>query len=105
MNDKIIRQVVLLGTLAIIGIVIVQSYWLINTWNTQEEEFDLIARIALRETAEELAVAEDSVAIPDRDLIKRKTSNYYIVNFNNIINPSNLEHYLQKNLEKYSFRF
>ncbi len=100
MNDNTIRQVILLGTLAILSIIGVQSYWLLNTWDTQEQEFDRNVRIALRKTAEELSVM-DSVSIPAYDLIKRTASNEYVVNYNNIIDASNLEHYLRKNFEEY----
>lgn len=101
MDDKTIRQVILLGTLAIIGIIMVQTYWLWNAWDTEDYAFDRSARIALRQTAEELA-AFDSLPLPDKDLIVRKYSNYYFVNFNNEIDRGNLEHYLYKHFEKQS---
>ncbi len=101
MNDSTIRQVILLGTLAILSIIGVQSYWLLNTWDMQEQEFDRSARIALRKTAEDLSVL-DSVSIPAYDLIKRTASNEYVVNYNNVIDASNLEFYLRKNFQAYS---
>ena len=79
MNDKTIRQVILLGTLAIMGIIMVQAYWLWSAYNTEDYAFEQSARIALREAAEELA-ALDSLPLPDKDLIVKKYSNYYFVN-------------------------
>ncbi len=101
MNDNTIRQVILLGTLAILSIIGVQSYWLLNTWDTQEQEFDRSVRIALRKTVENLSDM-DSVSIPAYDLIKRTASNEYVVNYNNVIDASNLEFYLRKNFEEYN---
>ncbi len=101
MEDKTIWQLILLGALAISGIIGIQSYWVLNTWNAHEEEFDSSVRIALRKATEELA-ALDSISLPDRDLIKRRTSNYYVVNYNNVIDPNNLEFILQKTLEKFN---
>ncbi|MGB1216227.1 MAG: sensor histidine kinase [Saprospiraceae bacterium] len=100
MTDKSMRLVIILGTLAIMGIIAVQSYWIMNTWDLQSEQFDRSARIALRKAAEELA-ALDSLHLPDKDLIVRRSSNYYVVNFNNVIDGNNLEFYLQKNIEKH----
>ncbi len=101
MNDKTIRQVILLGTLAIMGIIGVQTYWLANAWDTEDHAFDRSVRIALRGVAEELA-ALDSLPLPDKELIVRKYSNYYVVNFNNEIDRGNLEHYLYKHFESQS---
>jgi len=39
MNSSIIKRVVILGTLAIVGILVIQSYWVMQTWNLQEDEF------------------------------------------------------------------
>lgn len=101
MDDKTIRQVILLGTLAIMGIIMIQAYWLWNAWNKEDYAFEQSVRIALREAAEELATL-DSLPLPDKDLIVRKYSNYYFVNFNNEIDRENLEHYLYKHFEKQS---
>lgn len=101
MNNTTIRQIIILGTLAIISIIGVQVYWLVNAWDTEDFAFDQSARIALRNVAEDLA-ALDSLPLPDKDLIVRKKSNYYFVNFNNEIDKGNLEHYLYKHFEKQS---
>ncbi len=98
MSDNTIRQVILLGALAIMGVIGVQSYWVMNTWDIQQEEFDRTVKIALMRTAQNLAEI-DSVELPTRDLIKQTASNAYVVNYENPIKISNLEHYLSKELQ------
>lgn len=97
MDSNIIKRVVLLGTLAIIGILVIQSYWVMQTWNLKEDEFHQTVKIALLQTAEDLA-KEDSIVLSFEDLINRRSSNYYVVNTNNHIHGPTLEYYLHKAL-------
>jgi len=97
MDSSIIKRVVILGTLAIIGILVIQSYWVMQTWNLKEDEFHQTAKIVLKEVAENLA-QQDSFDLPNKDLINRRSSNYYVVNVNNHIHGPTLEYYLGKAL-------
>lgn len=101
MNDSIIRRVILLGAIAIIGILVIQSYWVYNTWNLKEDEFHQTVKIALIEAAKNLA-AQDGVALPIQDMIRRRSSNYYVVNINNRIYSPVLEYYLIKAFEDHA---
>ena len=100
MSKGAIRRVILLGAIAIIGILGMQTYWLVNTWTLKEQEFHQTVQIALFRVAKSIAGLNESV-LPPMDLIKRMSSNYYVVNFNNIIDGNDLEFYLQKNIEKH----
>jgi len=51
-NQSIIR-VVIFGALAIIGIIAIQAYLLINTWDEKEQEFEEKVVIALQRVAEQ----------------------------------------------------
>ncbi len=97
MSDSTIRQVILLGTLAIIGIIAVQSYWVMSLWNTQQEDFDRTIRIALLKTAEDMA-RQDSVDLQYKGLIIQKSTNSYIVNYDNVIQKDWLEYFLFQQL-------
>ena len=97
MNSNSIKRVVLLGTLAIIGILVIQSYWVMQTWNLKEDEFHQTANLALMQVAQDLA-KQDSFALPSKDLINQRSSNYYVVNVNNTIQAATLEYYLYKAL-------
>ena len=95
MDSSIIKRVVILGTLAIVGILVIQSYWVMQTWNLQEDEFHQTVKIALKQTAQDLA-KQDSIVLPFEDLINQRSSNYYVVNTNNHIHGPTLEYYLYK---------
>ena len=98
MNNSRINRVVLLGAIAIIGILSVQSYWVLNTWNLKEDEFHQTVKIALIQVAKDLA-RQDSIELPNVDIVTRRSSNYYVVNIaNNIYGPT-LEYYLIRHLE------
>ncbi len=97
MDSNIIKRVVILGTLAIVGILVIQSYWVMQTWNLKEDEFHQTVKIALLQTAKDLA-KEDSIVLAFEDLINQRSSNYYVVNTNNHIHGPTLEYYLHKAL-------
>lgn len=99
MQNNIILRVFLLGAFAIIGIIAMQTYWVISTWNINQEEFDQKVNLALYDVAKDLAQLNNS-ELPARDVIKRKTTNYYIVNIANEFDGQDLEHFLHKEFQK-----
>ncbi|MEO1516045.1 MAG: HAMP domain-containing sensor histidine kinase [Bacteroidota bacterium] len=101
MHNSVIRRVVLLGAMAIIGIIAVQSFWVMRSWDLKEEEFHQTANIALFKVAQQLA-AYDSIPLPSYQLVNRKSSNHYVVNINNVIDAGVLEHYLIKEFEAHA---
>ena len=40
MKNSTIFRVIVLGAFAIIGIIGMQAYWVVSTWNINEEEFE-----------------------------------------------------------------
>lgn len=100
-NQSIIR-VVILGALAIIGMIAIQAYLLVNTWNEKEQEFGEKVVIALQKVAEQFEKMGSTP--PAYDLINQVTSNYYVVDINDDINANNLEFFLRKELEKVGLR-
>lgn len=97
MKISAIRIVVILGTLSIIGIVVIQVYWLMNAFDNEQRQFDRSIRIALRTVAEQLARYNGS-ATPRQNLVSRPGSNYYVVNVNSQIDASLLDYYLRTEL-------
>ena len=98
MRNSTIRRVILLGALAILSILAVQSYWIMRQLDLSENQFHDKVTIALLETAK--SVAKSSGAqLPNSDFIRQAASNYYIVNIDNPFKPEDLEFYLQLNLE------
>jgi two-component system, OmpR family, phosphate regulon sensor histidine kinase PhoR len=95
-NSTIIR-VVLVGALAIITILGVQTYWVMNTWNVKEQEFDERVVVALLNVAREFEKLGNQ--LPNYDLITRVSTNYYVVNINDIINANNLQFFLRREFQ------
>ncbi len=98
MTNRTIRRVVILGAIAIVALVSVQTYWIMRMWDLQEQDFDRRVRQALLETARDLARIGLFV-LEDANLIQQVQSNYYIVNINNQFDEASLEFYLQKSFE------
>ena len=97
MNDATIRRVIVLGALAILGVLGVQSYWVVRTWNLQEKEFNDKVHIALLNVAKDLEKLGSQ--LPTQGLISQISTNYYIVNISDVFNAGTLEFYLRNQLE------
>jgi two-component system, OmpR family, phosphate regulon sensor histidine kinase PhoR len=99
LKNSTIRKVVIFGAISIFLVILLQSYWILKTWNLKEKEFDQTVNIALLNVAKDLSILNQST-LPTQNLVNKLASNYYVVNINNIINPENLEFYLQKEFEE-----
>lgn len=97
MKNSTIIRVVLVGALAIISIIGVQTYWVLNTWSVKEKEFRERVVVALLNVAKEFEKMGNQ--IPAYDLVTQVTTNYYVVNINDVINANNLQFFLRRELE------
>jgi len=95
-NSTILR-VVILGALAIVSIIGIQMYWVFKTWDAKEQEFHEKVNIALLNVGR--SFEKLGKPLPEYNLIERVSSNYYVVNINDLINANNLEFFLRKELE------
>jgi two-component system phosphate regulon sensor histidine kinase PhoR len=93
MRNTNIRWVIILGTISILSIIAMQSYWLIQRQTHESQSFHQTTTIALLNVASKMAVL-NKLTLPSGEIIKRITPNYYIVNYNNEIDAKVLEHYL-----------
>lgn len=98
MTNTIIRRVIVLGAISILSLLAVQTYWVLRTWDLQEQEFNRKVTQALMDAANELAQATP-FELPPQDLIDRLSSNYYVVNVDNPFDPNTLEFFLKKSFE------
>ena len=101
MPNNLIRRLIILGGLSIIGIIFVQSYWLLKTWDIKDKEFDQTVNIVLRNVAERMSKYTKTL-LPKSNLIQRRSSNYYAVNINSAIDAGLLEQYLLQEMNKQS---
>jgi two-component system, OmpR family, phosphate regulon sensor histidine kinase PhoR len=97
MSNNLFKTILVLGTLAIIGIITVQFYWLVKAWDLKDKEFDFSVQIALKRAALEVSKYNE-VTLPKENLINRRSSNIYAVNINSPINPFVLENILYQEL-------
>jgi two-component system phosphate regulon sensor histidine kinase PhoR len=101
MQQYIINRVIFLGVVAILGIVGMQSYWVATTWDLNESEFRQKVELALYGVARQLAAANDS-DLPSQDIVRQRSSNYFIVNIESEIDALQLEELMQKELVRLS---
>jgi two-component system, OmpR family, phosphate regulon sensor histidine kinase PhoR len=97
-SENLIRRVLILGGFAIIGIIAVQAYWLLRSWDIRDNNFDQSVNIALRNVAQLIAKRNKST-LPKYQLIQRRSSNVYAVNINSKITDfAILEKYLNQEI-------
>jgi len=82
--------VILLGAVTILSIIAMQTYWLTQRWSHETRSFDQTTKIALSRVAHKMATINKST-LPSGEVIKKITPNYYIVNFNDVIDANILE--------------
>jgi two-component system, OmpR family, phosphate regulon sensor histidine kinase PhoR len=99
MRQKQIRFVVLLGAIAIIGILSIQVYFLQNAWNIKEKQFVQSVMIGLRNVAEQMS-KYNQTALPHANPIRQLSSNYFVVDINGVIDANILEFYLKSEFDK-----
>ncbi len=98
MRNTIIRRVIVLGALASLSLLAVQTYWVLRTWNLQEQEFNRRVNQAMLDAANQLAQM-NLFALPSQKLVQQVSTNYWVVNVNNVFEASDLEHALGKAFE------
>ncbi|MBT8189529.1 MAG: HAMP domain-containing histidine kinase [Saprospiraceae bacterium] len=101
MPNNTIKLILILGSLAIAGILFFQTFWVIQSWDRKEEEFNQTVMIALRKVAEKIAIYNQT-DLPKNNLIQRRASNYYSVNINSVIDANILEDFLIREFNELS---
>lgn len=103
MKRNTIRLTIILGVISIIGIIIIQVYLLQKNFSLKERQLNQSIQIALRNVAEILAEYNNTV-LPYENVVYQYSSNYYLVNVNDIIDAELLEYYLIKELSKINLK-
>jgi two-component system phosphate regulon sensor histidine kinase PhoR len=98
MRNTIIRRVIVLGALASLSLLAIQTYWVLRTWDLQEQEFNRRVNQAMLDAANQLAQM-NLFALPPQKLVQQVSTNYWVVNVNNVFEASDLEHVLGKAFE------
>lgn len=99
MSRNTIRFVTVLATLSIVGLSIIQIYWAKKVYSLKESEFNLSVSNALLKVSERLCKCEKST-LPANHPVDQLSSNYFVVNVNDMIDPVYLDFYLRDELSK-----
>lgn len=103
MRYRHIRYVVLLGAIAIIGIIGIQVYFMKKEWSNKEKQFAQTVTISLRNVAAK--IYEFNQTMPSTpNPVRQLSSNYFVVDVNSEIDANILEHYLKLEFEKHNIQ-
>lgn len=98
MRSSTIKFIIALAVLSIIGIVVTQVYWVRKAFDMEEKQFNQSVYIALKCVAERFAKLNQSIMHPSP--VNQITSNYYVVNVNDVIDANILENFLETEFSK-----
>lgn len=98
MKSNQIRIAVILGSISIIGIIVFQLYWVNKSFGLVEQQFNQTVEIALYNVADKM-VRFNGNELPNENPVRQISSNYFIVDINEIIDASILDHYLKTEFE------
>lgn len=91
--------IIVLGLVAIIGILVAQLLWTKEAFSLEEKKFSQKAHIALLEVAKKLYQGTNH-ELPSENPIEKVANDYYIVNVANDFEPEILEFYLKSEFKK-----
>jgi two-component system, OmpR family, phosphate regulon sensor histidine kinase PhoR len=94
-----LNSIIVIGLIAIIGILIAQLLWTKEAFTIEEKKFSQKTYIALLEVAKKLYEGTNH-ELPSENPVKKISNDYYIVNIDNDFNPEILEYYLKTEFVK-----
>jgi two-component system, OmpR family, phosphate regulon sensor histidine kinase PhoR len=94
-----LNGIILLGLIAIIGILVAQLLWTKEAFNLEEKKFSQKAHIALLEVVKKLYEGANH-DLPTVNPVEKLSNDYYIVNIDNDFEPAVLEFYLKTEFAK-----
>ncbi len=93
-----INRVIILGTFSLIGIIIFQVFWIYNTFSNSEKQFNQTIKIALYNVATKMAT-HNKDQLPEIYPITQISTNNFVVDINDEIDPVVLEQFLKTEFE------
>ena len=99
MKNRTIRNVAILGSIAIAGVISVQIYWINQALNLQQKQFQESVFISLKRVAERIS-DYNKMDFPVKNPVKQISSDYYIVNVREAIDANILKLYLNKEFHR-----
>ena len=99
MKNTPIRVLILLGVVAIAGIMFTQIYWVSRAMDSHEEQFNRSVQMALKSVVESLCVINGN-DMPSNDPIDQVSSNYFIARTNYKIDLKSLDYLITGEFQK-----
>ena len=93
------KTVILLGLLAIVGVIFMQLFLLNQAYIFEKKDVEDKIHFALQDVLERI-YRDNKTELPTTNLIKKVSENYFIVNVNDVFENQILEHYLKTEFEK-----
>ena len=103
LTNAIIRRVMVLGAFSVLSLLAIQTYWVLRMWNLQEREFNRMVNQAMLDTAKGLSKMK-AFELPTQKLVEQVSSNYWVVNVNNMFDAEDLEYALATALQSQSLK-
>ena len=92
MSRKRIQIIIVLGTLALAGILGVQLVWLSQAYSVQEKQFNLSVQVALNQVADQLADPASPSAAP----VEQFASNFFLAKIQAPVQPAQVDSLLRQ---------
>ncbi len=99
MKKNKLNFIIIIGLVAIIGILIAQLLWTKQAYSLEEKKFSQKAHIALLEVTKKLYEGTNH-ELPAENPVRKVSNDYYIVNIDNDFEPEILEFYLKSEFSK-----
>lgn len=94
-----LNSIIILGFIAIIGILVVQLLWTKEAFTLEQKKLNQKTHLALLEVAKKLHES-NSNELPAQSPIQKISNDYYVVNIENDFEPDILEFYLKSEFKK-----
>jgi len=105
MKRNSIGFVIIMATISVVGILLIQFFFLKNSYDLNEKQFHQLTTSALRSVASQIdkynAKLYHHVTKPNEGgQVEQISNNYYVVNVNDVIDPNLLEHFLKTEFKR-----
>lgn len=105
MKRNSIGFVIIMATISVVGILLIQFFFLKNSYDLNERQFHTQTTSALRNVASQIneynaKLYHHTIRSIDAGQVEQISNNYYVVNVNDVIDPNLLEHFLEVEFRK-----
>jgi len=105
MKRSSIGFLIIIATVSVLGILLIQFFFLKNSYDLNEKQFHQLTTSALKSVASQIKEYNNKVYNhPSKPLdqyqVEQISNNYYVVNVNDVIDPGLLEHFLTVEFKK-----